>query len=187
MKAKYIIVVGLAVLAAACSSPKPAAAPSTSTSTTVSPTSTSTTVSPTSTSTTVGPTSTTAPTTTDPSTTAAQQYLAAGSVAVVDYKTWKAAIASDTKVSQAIGPCTTYAAELTTFDDAISRIAVTGKVATDIKALVSDDRVVIKELDSVSTQTVASLVKEAPQLKANGRKAIEAGDVVRSDLGLPPS
>ncbi|MGA2806152.1 MAG: hypothetical protein ABSF89_17495, partial [Acidimicrobiales bacterium] len=50
MKARHIVLIGLAVLAAACSSSTPAATPSTST--TVSPASTSTTVSPTSTSTT---------------------------------------------------------------------------------------------------------------------------------------
>lgn len=50
MKARQIVLIGLAVLAAACSSSTPAATPSTST--TVSPASTSTTVSPTSTSTT---------------------------------------------------------------------------------------------------------------------------------------
>ena len=50
MKARHIVLMGLAVLAAACSSSTPATTPSTST--TVSPASTSTTVSPTSTSTT---------------------------------------------------------------------------------------------------------------------------------------
>jgi len=39
---------------------------------------------------------------------------------------------------------------LTTFDNAIMRIVVTGKVATDIQTLVGDDRVVIKNLNSVS-------------------------------------
>ena len=52
MKTRHIVLIGLAVLAAACSSSTPAATPSTSTSTTVNPASTSTTVSPTSTSTT---------------------------------------------------------------------------------------------------------------------------------------
>ena len=52
MKARHIVLMGLAVLAAACSSSTPAATPSTLTPTTVSPASTSTIVSPTSTSTT---------------------------------------------------------------------------------------------------------------------------------------
>jgi ABC-type Fe3+-hydroxamate transport system substrate-binding protein len=202
MKARYVVVIGLAVLAAACSSPKPAATPSTSTSTTVSPTSTSTTVSPTSTSTTVSPTSTsttvsptststtvspTTPTTAVSSTKASQQFLAAATVAKAAYFTWRAAIKGLTTVSPAIGPCDTYAGELTTFDNAISRIDVTGKTETDIQTLVSDDRVVIKNLEAVRTETVAQLKKDRAQLIATGETAISASDVVRSDLGLPPS
>ena len=175
MKAKYIVVIGLAVLAAACSSPKPAAAPSTSTSTTVSPTSTSTTISPT--------TSTTAVS----STKASQQFLAAATVAKAAYFTWRAAIKGLTTVSQAIGPCDTYAGELTTFDNAISGIEVTGKTETDIQTLVADDNVVIKNLEAVKTETVAQIKKDKAQLIAIGETAISAGDVVRSDLGLPPS
>jgi len=202
MKARYIVVIGLAVLAAACSSPKPAATPSTSTSTTVSPTSTSTTVSPTSTSTTVSPTSTsttvsptststtvspTTSTTAVSSTKASQQFLAAATVAKAAYLTWRAAIKGLTTVSPAIGPCDTYAGELTTFDNAISRIDVTGKTETDIHALIADDSVVIKNLEAVKTETVAQIKKDKAQLIATGETAISAGDVVRSDLGLPPS
>ena len=184
MRAGAVVLVGLAVLAAACSSPKPAAAPSTSATTTISSTSASTTINSTSTSTTA---SSTTPSTTVSSTSASQQFLAAASLADVAYATWRAEISIDTEVSQAVGPCDTYAAELTTFDNAIMRIAVTGKTATDIRTLVADDRVVIENLDSVSKQTVTSLTKEVAQLKAIGRTAIRAGDVVRSDLGLPPS
>jgi len=202
MKAKYIVVIGLAVLAAACSSPKPAAAPSTSTSTTVSPTSTSTTVSPTSTSTTVSPTSTsttvsptststtvspTTSTTAVSSTKASQQFLAVATVAKAAYFTWRTAIKGLTTVGPAIGPCDTYAGELTTFDNAISRIDVTGKTETDIQTLVADDNVVIKNLEAVKTETVAQIKKDKAQLIAIGETAISAGDVVRSDLGLPPS
>ena len=184
MKAKYIVVIGLAVLVAACSSPKPAATPPTSTSTTVSPTSTSTTVSPTSTSTTVSPTSTT---TTVSSTKVSQQFLAAATASKAAYVTWRSKITSKTTISQAIGPCDTYAAALTNFDNAILPIAVTGKTETDIQTLVADDRVVIKNLEAVKTETVAHIKKDAAQLIATGEKAIRAGDVVRSDLGLPPS
>ena len=184
MKAKYIVVIGLAVLAAACSSPKPAATPPTSTSTTVSPTSTSTTVSPTST--TVSPTSTST-TTTVSSTKVSQQFLAAATASKAAYVTWRSKITSKTTISQAIGPCDTYAAALTKFDNAILPIAVTGKTETDIQTLVADDRVVIKNLEAVKTETVAHIKKDAAQLIATGEKAIRAGDVVRSDLGLPPS
>jgi len=200
MKARHIVLIGLAVLAAACSSP--AATPSTSTSTTVSPTSTSTTVSPTSTSTTVSPTSTsttvsptststtvspTTSTTTVSSTKASQQYLAAATVARAAYFTWRAAIKGLTTVSPAIVPCDTYAAELTTFDNAISRIDVTGKTETDIRTLIADDSIVIKNLEAVKTETVAQIKSDEAQLIATGETAISAGNVVRSDLGLPPS
>ena len=168
MKAKYIVVIGLAVLAAACSSPKPAATPPTSTSTTVSPTSTST-------------------TTTVSSTKVSQQFLAAATASKAAYVTWRSKITSKTTISQAIGPCDTYAAALTNFDNSILPIAVTGKTETDIQTLVADDRVVIKNLEAVKTETVAHIKKDAAQLIASGEKAIRAGDVVRSDLGLPPS
>ena len=184
MKARHIVLIGLAVLAAACSSSTPAATPSTSTSTTVSPASTSTTVSPASTSTTVSPTTSTTPVS---STKASQQFLAVATVAKAAYFTWRAAIKGLTTVSPAIGPCDTYAGELTTFDNAISRIDVTGKTETDIQNLVADDRVVIKNLEAVKTETVAQIKKDKAQLIATGETAISAGDVVRSDLGLPPS
>jgi len=193
MKARHIVLIGLAVLAAACSSSTPAATPSTSTSTTVSPASTSTTVSPASTSTTVSPASTsttvspTTSTTPVSSTKASQQFLAVATVAKAAYFTWRAAIKGLTTVSPAIGPCDTYAGELTTFDNAISRIDVTGKTETDIQNLVADDRVVIKNLEAVKTETVAQIKKDKAQLIATGDTAISAGDVVRSDLGLPPS
>ncbi len=177
MKARCIVVIGLMIFAAGCSSSKPAATPSTSspTSTTVSPTSTSTTVS-----------STVPPTTVSPAK-ASQQFLAAATSSKAAYLTWRAAIKGLTTVSPAIGPCDTYAGELTTFDDAISRIDVTGKTETDIRTLVADDSVVIKNLEAVKTETVAQIKKDRAQLIATGETAISAGDVVRSDLGLPPS
>ena len=170
-----IVSIGLAVLTAACSGGKPASTPSTSTSTTVSPASTSTTVSPTTSTTTVS------------STKASQQFLAAATVAKAAYSTWRSKITSKTTISQAIGPCDTYAAELTTFDNAILRIAITGKTETDIQTLVADDHVVINNLEAVKTETVAQIKKDRAQLIATGERAIQAGDVVRSDLGLPPS
>jgi len=176
MKAKCIVVIGLMVFAAGCSSPKPAATPSTSTSTSI-------TVAPASTSTTVSPTSTTAVSSKE----ASQQFLAAATVAKAAYDTWRAAIKGLTTVSPAIAPCDTYAGELTTFDDAISRIDVTGKTETDIRTLVADDSVVIKNLEAVKTETVAQIKEDEAQLIATGETAISAGDVVRSDLGLPPS
>ena len=193
MKARHIVLIGVALLAAACSSSKPAATPPTSTSTNVSSTSTSTTVSSTSTSTTVSSTSTsttvspTTSTTTVSSTKASQQFLAAATASKAAYFTWRAAIKGKTTVSQAIGPCDTYAAALTNFDNAILPIAVTGKTESDIQTLVADDRVVIKDLEAVKTETAAEIKKDAAQLIATGETAISAGDVVRSDLGLPPS
>jgi len=76
---------------------------------------------------------------------------------------------------------------LTTFDSAISHIDVTGKTETDIQTLIADDQVVIKNLEAVKTETVAQLKNDKAQLIASGLTAISAGDIVRSDLGLPPS
>jgi hypothetical protein len=53
--------------------------------------------------------------------------------------------------------------------------------------LLSDDNVVIKDLDSVSAQSQASLPQWGSRLLADGLKATAQGDIVRSDLGLPPS
>ncbi|MGO8721414.1 MAG: hypothetical protein ACLQRM_01555 [Acidimicrobiales bacterium] len=92
-----------------------------------------------------------------------------------------------TTVSEAIGPCDTYAVELTTFDNAISRIDITGKTEGDIQTLVADDKTVINNLEAVKTETVAQIKKDKAQLIATGETAISAGDLVRSDLGLPPS
>jgi len=72
----------------------------------------------------------------------------------------EAAIKGLATVSQAIGPCDTYAAALTNFDNAISRIAVTGKTETDIRTLVADDSAVIKNLEAVKTVTVAQIRKD---------------------------
>ena len=76
---------------------------------------------------------------------------------------------------------------MTTFDSTIMRLDATGKVATDIHTLVSDDGVVIGELNAESTQTQSSLAQWATRLIASGDTAIQAGDTVRADLGLPPS
>jgi len=73
-----------------------------------------------------------------------------------------------------------------TFDNAISRVDVTGKAETDIHSLIADDQVVIKNLEAVKTETVAQIKKDEAQLIATGEAAIGADDVVRSDLGLPP-
>ena len=179
MKARHVVLVGLAIMVGACGNTKP---PVTTTSTTAGTTSTTLSASTTST----PPPSSISPTSIS-STSAAREYLAAASVADVAYSTWKAELKGLTEVSQAVGPCRTYATELTTFDNAVMRIVVTGKVSTDIRTLVSDDRVVIQDLQSVSTQTVASLKKAAAQLEATGLSAVSAGDVVRADLGLAPS
>jgi PBP1b-binding outer membrane lipoprotein LpoB len=128
MKARYAIVIGLAVLAAGCSSTPAAVPQSTATTTTVPATSTTTTIAPTTTTTTVAPTSTS---TTVAATTAAlaRQFLAAATLVDVEYRTWKAEIAGKTQVSQFVGPATAYAGVLTTFDNSMAHIAFTGKVA----------------------------------------------------------
>jgi len=169
MKTRYISIgIGLALMAAGCSSAKAAGTSTTTPATTTSaaPTTTASTAS---------------------TATVAQEFLAAAKGADAAYVQWKAAVAGKTEVSQITAPATTYAAQLTTFDNAIMRLGASGKAATDIHTLVSDDGVVIGELNSESTQTQGSLAQWASQLIANGATAIQAGDAVRADLGLPPS
>jgi len=48
---------------------------------------------------------------------------------------------------------------LTNFDNAILPIAVTGKTETTFRPWVADDRVVIKNLEAVKTETVAHIKK----------------------------
>lgn len=63
--------------------------------------------------------------------------------------TWRSKLTKKTMISQTIGPCDTYAAALTNLDNEILHIAVTGKTQTDIQTLVTDDHVVITDLEAV--------------------------------------
>jgi hypothetical protein len=101
--------------------------------------------------------------------------------------TWRSELTKKATISQAIGPCDTYAAASRNFDNAILRIALTGKTETDIQTLAADEHVVITDLEAVRTETVAHLKAHRAQLVATGETAIGVGDVVRSDLDLPPS
>ncbi|MGD1012589.1 MAG: hypothetical protein ABR925_08685 [Acidimicrobiales bacterium] len=166
MKGRHIVLVGLAVSAAACSSASSTGTTATTTSTTASTTTSTTMVS---------------------RAAAGSQFLAAAIVAEEAYFTWRAELVGVTKISQAVKPCATYAAVLSTFDNAVLQIDATGKTEADIQTLVADDHVVISDLLAVPTETVSTLLQEKVELRAAGRAAIRAGDVVRHDFGLPSS
>lgn len=151
-----IVVSGLALVMAACSSGTPA-----TNSTTSSPTTSGTTI--------------------------AQRYLSAADGVDTAYTQWKTAIAGDTTPTEFVGPATTYASQLTSFDDTISGLPASGKVAADIHTLVDDDEVVIEDLQSVGSQAQDGLAQWGAKLLADGNTAIAAGGTVRSDLGLPPA
>ncbi len=165
MKARRIIVMGLALLAVGCSSATTTANPST---------------------TAPGATGPAVPTAGVSASSVAHQYQTAAIGADAAYLRWRASVTGATKVSQVTGPAATYAAAMTKFDNAMVSLGATGKEATDIAALVRADQVVIGDLNSASSQTDSGLSKWAAQLSADGAKAIQAGQVVRADLGLPP-
>jgi hypothetical protein len=167
MKASRVTLIGLAglaVLVASCSTAKNSGSPTTSTG---------------------AGSATTTPTV--PTATVAQRFLSAATVVDVAYATWHGEVTGATQVSQITGPAVTYATALTTFDTALANLDAGGKAATDVPTLMSADRVVIGDLNSVTTLSRADLGSWARQLVADGAKAIQASDVVRADLGLPPS
>jgi len=76
---------------------------------------------------------------------------------------------------------------LTTFDNTIQGIGATGKAATDIATLIADDNAVISDLNSLTSQSASTEAAWDAKGVADGTAAIAQGDVVRADLGLPPS
>ncbi len=133
--------------------------------------------------TTTGP----APTTTGASatTSAAQRFLAAADAVDGAYASWKTAADAATAVDQLSGAASSYVTALTSFDDAIDALPVTGRTATDVHSLVGDDTVVIDDLNTAGTQTVSGQAAWVARLRSDGAKAVVASNAVRSDLGLP--
>ena len=131
MKASYLLVLGLAVVAAGCGSTAP-------TSTSVPPTST--------------PAASGSPTSTPaaPGSTPAAVYYA-GAAASVDaaYVAWTSAIAGSPEPSQLVAPAAMYAAPHHLRQRLVD-IGATGSTASDIATLVSDDQTVIKDLNQIS-------------------------------------
>jgi hypothetical protein len=124
-----------------------------------------------------------APASTPPS----EYYLAAASGVDAAYAQWTTAIVGLDQPSQFVAPATTYAGALTTFDNDIADIGATGTAASDIAILVSDDQIVISDLEKVGNESAAELPEWQAQLVADGDTAITEGDIVRADLGLPAS
>jgi hypothetical protein len=111
--------------------------------------------------------------------------VAAATAVDAAYATWGGAILGVTQVSALLAPAAAYVTALTTFDTAIQGIGIGGVAATDIAALVTDDRAIIADLQALST--ASSITQWRTQISADGAKAITAGDTARAALGLPPS
>jgi len=174
MKARHLVVLGLAVMpvmAAGCGSSAPASTLAPSTPNPAASASASPTATP------VAP----------ESTPAAVYYVAAAASLQAAYAQWSSAIATLTEPSQLVAAAGTYAGALITFDNVIVDIGATGTTASDIAILVSDDQMVIDDLNKVGNVQPSALQTWEAQIVADGTKAITAGDVVRADLDLPPS
>jgi hypothetical protein len=118
----------------------------------------------------------------------AQAFLSATGPVDTAYKTWKAdLVAAGDNPLPLTSQASAYVSVLTTFDNTIQGIGATAKAATDIATLVTDDNTVIADLNSLSSQTATTVAAWDAKGISDGTVAIAAGDVVRADLGLPPS
>jgi hypothetical protein len=163
VRLRYSIVIGLAVLVAGCSSQSAITPPASHT-------------------TEHGPTTSRAPS----GPTVAQIYSAAANRVNGAYAQWTAELAGKAQSSDLAGPSATYAAALTTFDKAVKGLGIIRMPpATDIQTLLEADGATIRDLNSVGTQSPASLPQWLSLLGADHTRAAQAGDVVRADLGLP--
>jgi len=117
----------------------------------------------------------------------AQQYKGLALGVDAAYLQWKAATTGATRVDQITAPAAAYAAALTNFDNAVAAIPASGKAATDIATLLSADQVVIADLNAAGSETASTIAAWARHLAADGAKAIQAGQTVRADYGLPPA
>jgi len=164
MKARWILVAGLALLAVGCGG---STTPSTGGSAPSTPTPTAT-----------------------PASTAqvAQAYLSAATAVDAAYTTWHdALVAANGNVLQLKSQAASYAAVLTTFDRTVQGIGATGQAAADIATLVTDDNTVIADLNALPSQTVSTEAAWDTKALSDGLAAVAQGDVVRTDLGLPAS
>jgi hypothetical protein len=169
MKARHLVVMGVAALVAGCGG-------TTGTPSTSAP------------STSAGAGSGSASSAPPPpaSTPPAVYYVTASSAVDAAYAQWTSASAGVTDPTQLAGPAATYGGALTTFDNTIVDIGATGHTASDIAILVIDDNAVISDLNQIGHQTAANLATWEAKLQADQGTALTEGDVVRSDLGLPP-
>ena len=164
MKARWILVTGLALLAAGCGG---STTPSTAT-----PTSSAATPTPT-------PTA-------ESTAQVAQAYLSAATAVDAAYTTWKDdLVAANGNVLQLKSQASAYAAVLTTFDSAVQGLGATGQAAGDIATLVADDNTVIADLNALSSLTASGESAWDTKALSDGLNAAAQGNVVRADLGLP--
>ncbi|MGA9114815.1 MAG: hypothetical protein WB802_13620 [Candidatus Dormiibacterota bacterium] len=162
MKARWILVAGLALLAAGCGG---STTPSTATPSPSTPT--------------PAPASTAQ---------VAQAYLSAAAAVDAAYTTWTGDLhAANGNVLQLKSQAAAYAAVLTSFDSSIQGIGATGQAAADIATLVTDDNAVIADLNALPSQTASTETAWDTKAISDGLAAVAQGDVVRADLGLPAS
>lgn len=162
MKARWILVAGLALLAAGCGG---STTPSTATPSPSTPT--------------PAPVSTAQ---------VAQAYLSAAAAVDAAYTTWTGDLhAANGNVLQLKSQAAAYAAVLTSFDSSIQGIGATGQAAADIATLVTDDNAVIADLNALPSQTASTETAWDTKAISDGLAAVAQGDVVRADLGLPAS
>ncbi len=162
MKARWMLVAGLALLTVGCGG---STTPTTATSAT----------------------STATPTVTAELTAqVAQSYLAAASAVDSAYTTWHSdLIAANDNVLQLKSQAAAYVAVLSSFDSTVQAIGASGQAAADIATLVTDDNTVIADLNALASLTASGETAWDTKAIADGLAAAAQGDVVRTDLGLP--
>lgn len=70
---------------------------------------------------------------------------------------------------------------------ALARYPWVGQTATDVRTLIAAEAQVLADLQAIGDQNGFSITSFAAQLKKEAITAQSAADIVRADVGLPPS
>ena len=166
MRGRYIFVVALGALIAGCSNAKVTETPAGSTPV-------------------IGGSMTS--TTPASSPTVAERYQAAANALDAAYLRWNAIVSSTSELSNLTRPSAVYGEALSSFNREVLDLGITRMPpSTDIQALVREDTTVIADLNSVGTQSPATLAEWSARVATDTAKANQAGEAVRIDLGLAP-